>query len=53
MLVLIAVPSVRSPVVVTFMPPRAAPRTAVRLFTGQGAGVYLDAAIALRFSSWN
>jgi hypothetical protein len=41
--VLIAVPSVRSPVVVTFTPPDTASRTTVRLFTGQGAGVYLDA----------
>jgi hypothetical protein len=30
-------------VVVTFTPPGAASRTTVRLFTGQGAGVYLDA----------
>src|SRR5580658_1325405 len=36
-----AVPSVRSPVLVTFTPPGTASRTAVTVFTGQGAGVYL------------
>src|SRR5579864_2295485 len=34
------VPSVRSPVLVTFTPPGAASRTEVTLFTGNGAGVY-------------
>jgi hypothetical protein len=36
-----ALPSVRSPVLVTFTPPGTASRTAVTPFTGQGAGVYL------------
>jgi hypothetical protein len=35
------VPSIRSPVLVTFTPPGTASRTAVRLFTGQGGGVCL------------
>src|SRR5579871_867535 len=39
---LTAVPSVLSPVLVTFTPPGASSRTDVRLFTGNGAGVYLD-----------
>src|SRR5579864_9347489 len=34
------VPSVRSPVLVTFTPPGADSRTEVTLFTGNGAGVY-------------
>src|SRR3984885_4582022 len=36
-----AVPSIRSPVLVTLTPPGTASRTAVTVFTGQGAGVYL------------
>src|ERR1039458_4580689 len=41
-LALIALPSARSPVFVTFTPPETASRTDVRLFSGNGAGVYLD-----------
>jgi hypothetical protein len=33
------------PVLVTLTPSGTASRTTVRLFTGQGAGVYLDAAV--------
>src|SRR5579859_292655 len=36
-----AEPSVRVPVFVTLTPPGAASRVTVRLFTGQGAGMYL------------
>src|ERR1019366_8894773 len=38
----IIVPSARSPVFVTFTPPLDASRTVVRLFNGNGAGVYFD-----------
>src|ERR1022692_4076036 len=40
----IIVPSARSPVFVTFTPPLDASRTVVRLFNGNGAGVYVDLA---------
>src|ERR1039457_1578701 len=39
---MIALPSARSPVFVTITPPGTASRTDVRLFSGNGAGVYLD-----------